>query len=169
MDLAMPPPMSRPPRTVRLIATLALIALLLPACSQRQSPEDEVRAQIRDAVAAAEQKSVGTLRDMLSEQYTDSEGRDKRAVEGLLRVHFLRNESLHFYTRIHSVTLPRPDRAEAVVVVAMAGVPIASEEELAGLRADLHRFEIEFAREDRTWRVRRAAWQRAEPGEFLRP
>ena len=57
----------------------------------------------------------------------------------------------------------------SAVLVAMAGVPIASAQELPLLRADLHRFEIDFVRENKTWRVQRAAWRRAELSEFLGP
>ena len=147
-----------------------VVAMLLPGCrGERASPEAEVRALINSAVTAAEQKSIGTLKDMISEKYADDQGQNKRAVEGLLRLQFLRNESVHLYAHIQSVTLPQPDRAQASVLVAMAGVPIASAQELSLLRADLHRFEIEFARDNKTWRVQRAAWRRAELGEFLAP
>ena len=154
-----------------LIGLLGLVlAMLLPGCrGERASPEAEVRALINSAVAAAEQKSIGTLKDMVSEKYADEQGQNKRAIENLLRLHFLRNETVHLYARTQSVTLPQPDRAQATVLVAMAGVPIASAQELPLLRADLHRFEIDFARENKTWRVRRAAWRRAELGEFLGP
>lgn len=156
---------------LRRLATLGLIGMLaLTGCrAERDTPEAQVRSLIRDAVAAAEQKQLGALRDMVSERYADEQGLDKRAVENLLRLQFLRNERLHLYTHIQSVTLPQPDRAQATVLVAMAGVPIASEADLAALRADLHRFEIDFAREDKTWRVQRAVWRRAETGELLGP
>lgn len=156
---------------LRHLAALGLIGMLaLAGCrAGRDTPEAQVRLLIRDAVAAAEQKQLGTLRDMVSERYADEQGLDKRAVENLLRLQFLRNERLHLYTRIQSVTLPKPDRAQATVLVAMAGVPIASEADLPALRADLHRFEIDFAREDRTWRVQRAAWRRVEPTELVSP
>jgi hypothetical protein len=152
-------------------AALALAAaLLLGGCrGAPDDPEAQVRALVRDAVAAAERKDVGALRAMVSERYADDQGQDKRAVEALLRLHFLRNQSIHLYTRIRSVELAPPDRAQASVLVAMAGVPIASEEQLPGVRADLHRFELELAREDGAWRVQRAAWRRTEPGEFLNP
>ncbi len=147
-----------------------ILALLLPGCSgERESPEAQVRSLIKTAATAAEQKSIGTLRDMISAQYKDDEGKDKRAIEALLRVHFLRSESLHLYAHIQTVTLPQSDRARAIVLVAMAGVPIAAAEDLPALRADLHRFEVDFAREDKRWRVQRAAWRRAELGEFLGP
>ncbi len=152
----------------RLPLLIGLLVLLLPGCrGERASPEAEVRALINSAVTAAEQKSFGTLRDMISEKYADEQGQNKRAVEGLLRLHFLRNETVHLYAYIQSVTLPQPDRAQAAVLVAMAGVPIASAQELPLLRADLHRFEIDFVRENKTWRVQRAAWRRAELSEFL--
>ena len=147
-----------------------VVAVLLPGCrGERTSPEAEVRAQISRALAASEQKSIGTLKDIVSEKYTDDQGHDKRAIENLLRLHFLRHETLHLYARVASITLPQPDRAEAIVLVAMAGVPIVSAQELPTLRADLHRFEINFAREAKTWRVQRAAWRRAELGEFINP
>jgi hypothetical protein len=152
-----------------LIGLLGLVvAVLLPGCrGERASPEAEVRALIYSAVAAAEQKNIGTLKDIISKRYTDDQGQNKRAVEALLRLHILRNETVHVYAHIQSVTLPQADRAQATVLVAMAGVPIASALDLPVLRADLHRFEIDFAREGKTWRVQRAAWRRAQPGEFL--
>jgi hypothetical protein len=145
-------------------------AMLLTGCGgEREGPEAQVRSLIKSAATAAEQKNVGTLRDMISTQYKDDQGQDKRAIEALLRFHFLRNESLHLFAHTQTVTLPQPDNAQAIVLVAMAGVPIAAVEELSALRADLHRFEVDFVREDKRWRVRRAAWRRAEPGEFLGP
>ena len=158
-------------RLCLLIGLLGLVAaMLLPGCrGERASPEAEVRALINSAAVAAEQKNIGTLRDSISEKYADEQGQNKRAIENLLRLHFLRNESVHLFAHIQSVTLPQPDRAQATVLVAMAGVPIASAQELPALRADLHRFEIEFTREGKTWRVQRAAWRRAELGEFLSP
>lgn len=152
--------------TTRSVALL--VALLTAGCGgEPESPEAQVRAQITRAVEAAEAKDVGALRAMVSDRYSDPDGRDKRAVEAILRLHFLRNQSVHLYTRVQSVTVSKPDRAEASVLVAMAGVPITSEVELPALRADLHRFDIDFALEDDTWRVERAVWSRAELGEIV--
>jgi hypothetical protein len=39
-------------------------------------------------------------------------------------------------------------------------------QELERLRADLHRFEITLASENKEWKVVRAEWRRAEPGDF---
>jgi hypothetical protein len=160
--------MNRRRRQIRLLGLV--VVMLLPGCrGARTSPEEQVRALIHGATAAAEQKQIGTLRDMISDRYADVQGQNKPAIEALLRLHFLRNENLHLYTHIQSVTLPQPDRAQASVLVAMAGVPIVSAQDLPAVRADLHRFEIDFVREEKTWRVQRAAWRRAELDEFLAP
>jgi len=155
----------------RQIGSLGLVVvMLLTGCrGARTSPEEQVRALINSATAAAELKQIGTLRDLISEHYADDQGQNKRAIEALLRLHFLRNEHLHLYAHVQSVTLPQPDRAQATVLIAMAGVPMVSAQDLIAVRADLYRFEIEFAREDKTWRVQRAAWRRAELGEFRAP
>ena len=157
-------------RSFHLILSTLLGLSLLAACQrERPAPEAQVRTLIQEAVTAAEQKRLGTLRDMISEHYRDDQAHDKRAVENLLRLQFLRNESLHLFARIPSVTVTAPDRAQAIVLVAMAGVPIASVQELATLRADLHRFEIDFVLEKKKWGAQRAVWRRAEVGEFFNP
>lgn len=157
---------------LRLLIGFLVFVLTIPLTGcrgDRTSPEDEVRALIHNAVIAAEQKSIGSLKEIVSEQYVDEQGQNKRAIEALLRLHFLRNESVHLYTHTQSITLMPPDHAQVIVLVAMAGVPIASALELPALRADLHRFEIDVGREGKTWRVQRAGWRRAELREFVSP
>ena len=126
-----------------------------------------MRALLKRGEEAAEKKETGVLRQMISEKYADSQGQDKKAIEAILRYYFLRNESIHLLTRIQSIDFPQPQRAQAVVLVAMAGQPIAGAQELERLRADLHRFEITFVRENKEWKVIRAEWRRAEVGDFI--
>lgn len=156
-------------RVFIVLSSLLGLSLLAACQRERPAPEAQVRALIQETVAAAEQKRLGAIRDKISDHYRDEQGQDKRTVENVLRLQFLRNESLHLLARVPSVTVIAPDRAQAIVLVAMAGVPIASAQELATLRADLHRFEIDFVLENKQWRVQRAVWRRAEAGEFFSP
>lgn len=158
-----------PTRTFRIGWFCAALALLVSCGGEPETPEDQVRALIQRATAAAEDKSIGKLREMISDRYADAHQQDKRGIEALLRFHFLRNKTIHLFTRIPNVTLTDPDHAQATVLVAMGGVPIPSADDLPALRADLHHFEIELAREEDQWRVTRAAWRRAEPAEFMNP
>lgn len=137
------------------------------ACSSGDSPEAQVRTLLQQGEAAAEKKESALLRQMVSEKYADSQGQDKKAIDAILRYYFLRNQSIHLFTRIRQVSFPQPDLAQADVMVAMAGQPISDAEELERLRADLHRFEITLARENGEWKVTRAEWRRAEFADFL--
>jgi hypothetical protein len=58
-------------------------------------------------------------------------------------------------------------RAQTVVLVAMAGQPIPGVQEIERLRADLHRFEITLANENKEWKAIRVEWRQAELGDFL--
>jgi hypothetical protein len=160
---------SPPCRRAIFLAALGAVSLLpLVSCSpQKDSPDAQVRALFARAETAAEQKDLAALRPMLSDKYADGEGRDKKAIEAVLRFYFLRNQAIHLFTRIQSIEFPEASRARAVVLVAMAGGPIKNGQELERLHADLNRFVITLAREDGEWKVIGAEWRRAEPGDFL--
>jgi hypothetical protein len=141
---------------------------LLVSCSPAEdSPETQIRMLLERGETAAEKKQTGELRKMISEKYSDSQGQDKRAIEAILRYYFLRHESIHLLMRIQSIAFPQPAQAQAIVLVAMAGQPISGTQELERLRADLHRFEITLTSENKEWKVTRAEWRRAEPGDFF--
>jgi hypothetical protein len=52
------------------------------------------------------------------------------------------------------------------VLVAMTGVPVESLETLVSLKADLYRFDLQLLNDD-DWQIRRAAWQRTDPGSLI--
>lgn len=147
--------------------TILGLALWLGGCSETQTPEARLRALIESAEQAAENKEGRVLRGYISDAYRDVDGRDRRMVDGILRLVLLRHESIHLLTRISEIAIPQPTRARAIVYVAMAGRPIAGPAQLASLRASLYRFELEFIDEGGAWRVASAAWRRAEPADFI--
>jgi len=145
----------------------ALLALALVACSRQPSPEAEIRELIERAATAAEARDVRDLRAMIADDYADERGLDRKAVENLLRLHVLRQQSIHLFVRVRGIEFPEPDRALASIAVAMAGRPVARADELAGLTADLYRFELEWVRHGRSdWKVRRATWEPARLDDF---
>ncbi|MBK7542418.1 MAG: hypothetical protein IPP10_12565 [Candidatus Competibacteraceae bacterium] len=152
--------------TLRPWLELALV-LLLVACSRPPSPETEVRALIAAAVTAAEERNVRDLRALIAEDYADPRGLDRKAVENLIRLYVLRQQSIHLFTRVRHIEFPESERALASVVAAMAGKPVQDAGALVGLDADLYRFELELVRYGRNdWRVRSADWEPARLDDF---
>jgi hypothetical protein len=163
-------PCAAPRRRPKCLALLTILAAAwLPACAaEPDSPEAQIRALLQQAEAAAEEKNVGALKQLLSESYSDDHGQDRQAVAGLLTFTFLRNQSVHLLTRVRSIEFPEPAQARTTVFVAMAGTPIPGIDELPRVRADLYRFDFSLGDEGSgDWRVTRAAWRRASADDFL--
>lgn len=156
------------PTRVFVRAIVISLSLFACACSKPETPEQRIRAMLNDAELAAENRDVRALRDCVSERYADEEGRDRRAIDGILRLYVFRNKSIHLLTRIQSITLTPAAHARVVIYVAMAGRPITDAKALAVFHASLYRLDLRLIEEDSVWRVLRAGWRPAELSDFGR-
>lgn len=148
-------------------AALLAIALALGACGKPNDPERQIRELLQSAETSIEKKDIGPVRGYISERYTDEDGRDRRAIDGLLRLYVLRNEHIHLLTRVSDISFPGKKLARVALYVAMAAQPIAHAEDLTRLQADLYRFELDFAEEDKSWHLISARWRPALPSDFV--
>ena len=146
----------------------AVLVLAIAACSPpASSPETEIRQFIARAQVAGEERNLRDLRGLIADDYSDDQGRDRKAVEGLIRLHVLRHQSIHLFTRIRDIALTGPDHAKVSVAAALAGRPVASADQLIGLNADLYRFDFALIRRGQDdWQVLHAAWERAKLDDF---
>ena len=144
------------------------VLLLMTACSgPADAPETEIRQFIARAQAAIEERNMGDLRTLIADDYSDSEGRDRKAIEQLMRLYILRSQSVHLFVRIRDIVLTGPDHATVSIAVAMAGKPMNSADQLIGFNADLYRFDLELIRQaNGDWPVLRASWDRAKLDDF---
>jgi len=150
-----------------LLLSFSFVAIFL-CCSKSDSPEDMLREILKHAETAAEERDLSAFKEIISANYADEARHNKNEIVGILMYYFLRNKSIHLFTRITTIEFPHPEKAEVTMFVAMAGGPITSAEELLLIRADFHRFDIAFADEgDNDWKVIRARWRRAERKDFI--
>jgi ketosteroid isomerase-like protein len=156
---------------VRRALAHAALALALAACGgdAPPTPEEEVRALVEAFARAADQRDAGAALELISDAYADENGRDKRELHGVVAGYFLRNEAIHVVTRVKTVRLAEPPTQASVdAVAALTGAPVADPGEIAGLDADVYRFELEARREDDgRWRVSSAHWRPAQMGDLL--
>jgi hypothetical protein len=148
----------------------ALLAILLVwwapffACtSPPDSPEAQIRALIKKAEVAAENKDMATLKDIIAADYKDQRERDKRALSAVLAYELLQHRAIHLLTQIKSIDVSEPGHAQAAVFVAMAGRPVKGLQDLVDLHADLYRVDASF-RADRPgdWKLVSADWRQAQ-------
>jgi hypothetical protein len=131
--------------------------LLLTACSDDGSPEQQVRAVIESMEVAAEARDVGDLMEHISASYRDAQGQDRTEASRYARGYFIANQSVHLLTRVESLEFPAPDEARVKLQVGMAGRAGAPGQ--AGLSADLYDFDLALVREDGEWKVSYADWR----------
>jgi hypothetical protein len=139
-----------------LAATLS--ALLAAGCGSTD-PEAELRAVLEAAETAAEQRDAGFFADLVAEGYRDSHGNDRDQLLRMLRGYFVANQRIEMVSRIDEIVLEGGDAARAVLHAGILGQRSGAEL-LAGVDADLYRFELELVN-DGEWRIIGAKWNRA--------
>jgi len=151
----------------RLAALAVLVAVALPAVSCGEPPEVRLRRVLEQGEKAAEQKDHARLAELVSDDYTDEQGYDRRGLLGFARAYFLQLDSVYILTRERSLVITGPGQAEVTLLVAVTSVPVDSFPDLGGMTADLARVEMRFQEEDGEWKLISADWSPADLTDFL--
>jgi hypothetical protein len=133
------------------VAAVALVA----SCAPDASPEQQVRDFIARGEELAESRDVSGVASLVSEDYSDALGYDKRELTNYLRGYFVMHPSVNLLVRIDSLEFPAERLAQAQITVGMLGRRGESAEDWE-LAADLQTLEVELLNEDGEWRVIRA-------------
>lgn len=137
----------------------ALAAALVAGCGSSDS-EAEIRALFAAAERAAEARDAGFFGDIVGEGYRDSRGNDRAELVRTLRGYFIVNQRIEVVSRVDEIVLEGGDAARAVVHAGMLGQR-SDGDLLAGVNADLYRFEIELVNDDGEWQIIGANWDGA--------
>ena len=142
---------------------LSLICAVLAGCGSSSSgPEDALRSWVSEAEVAAEERDRGGLLALISENYADGRGNDYEGVGQMLRIYFLRQQSVALLTTIDEIVLADDTAAMLKLTVGMAGLNNSA----LGVSADAYNFELELQIDDDEWLLIGARW--GELGEKLR-
>lgn len=113
-------------------------------------------------MAAAESKERRAMMTMVSPAYADARGNTRDSIESMLRVYFLRMNTVELLTSIEQISVIGDSAAEVVLKVGMAG----THDGVLGFSADAYRFAFELQRQDDEWLLISARW--GEWGKELR-
>ncbi len=142
---------------------LLAAALALGACGGPATPaEQQLRDWVDRGVAAAEAKERRKLVKMISPAYADARGNERDAVENMLRVYFMRMDSVELITSIDEINIIGDTAAELQLTVGMAG----THDGVLGFSADAYQFALELEQDGDDWRLISARW--GELGKELR-
>jgi hypothetical protein len=142
-------------------ASLALFVLLAAGCSR--AARDPVQVMLDELAAAAEARDADRVLGRLSDAFQGRGGEPRAEIGPMLRRYFAGYESIGI--ELHNVEIEHQDGSARVrCVVAFSGHPRKAFG-LEGLLppSAVYRFDLDAVSEGGTWRVRRAAWEPAEP------
>lgn len=141
----------------RLALTLMMLAVLagMSACGSADSdPEAEIRAWVGAMEDAAANEARRDIVAAISEAYADARGNSRQDIDNMLRLLFLRNDSIGLVSTIGGIEIDGGSAAMVEVTVGMAGL----DDSALGISADAYRFELELTRDDDEWRLISARW-----------
>ncbi len=143
------------------IALLLLLALVASCADDPDDPEQQVRAWVDAMQEAAEEKARRDMVANISPAYVDSHGYGRDDIDRLLRLYFLRQNTVVLMSHIDEVRIIGGTAAEVSVTVGMA----ATNDGVMGISADAYRFELELEHDGDDWKLISAHW--GELGEQI--
>jgi len=152
-------------KPVRRKILLCLMLLLIQACSDDSSPEDQIRRFVDSGVQAAEARSVDDLSELLHANFVDQQGHNDKQLARLLRAYFFRHKNIHLFSRIDNIEILSVSQASVSLYVAMASTVISDVSALSSLSARIYRFELQLVKQG-DWLLRHASWEPASIGAF---
>jgi len=153
---------------IHLARTAVAVVLLcwMFGCATELSPQEQVRQTLEDAENFARDRNLDQLREFVSKDYMDAEGRDRRGLTQMVALYFRNTDTLFLRTRAGAIDFVGSDEAHATVVAAIADVPI-DDLDLNQLSADFVRFELTLRHEGKDWKIVEANWKSISLPEFL--
>jgi hypothetical protein len=139
-------------RNMKMLFPAAALAAAMVAGCETSDPEAEIRTLLAAAEGAAEARDAGFFGAIVGEGYRDSRGQDRTELLRMLRGYFIANQRIEVVSRVDEVVLEGADAARAVVHAGLLGQRSGAEL-LAGVEADLYRFELELVNEGGEWRI----------------
>jgi hypothetical protein len=149
-------------RGLRIIA----LVVVLGACAEPDTPEEQVRALMSAVQTAANESDVGTLRSFVAATYRDSRGNTKDEIDRMIGLQILRGRP-YVLLRVQDLTVDDATHAEIHVLAGMARVPVGGFDELRKAAADIYVFNLTLLDEGKgKWRVTSAQWRFAGPDDL---
>jgi hypothetical protein len=139
------------------------VLLFFPAC-HKETEEDKVKKVITSVQQAAEEKKIKTVLDHISKSYQDPQGNDHNGVKGLLAFYFFRHQKISVYMPNIDIMV-KGEKAVAVFQAILTGK--GTGEDAGGILPEAlgaYNFEVLLAKEDGSWKVTSAKWERAGEG-----
>jgi len=142
---------------------IGLGALLLLASCADESEEARILKFMSGLGKLVEKKDLSGLLAVLTDDYADFEGRDKKATEALVGDYFQRRFGIVMHllhTKVGDITAGGEASLETDVVLSSGGAEVLRK--IMRFAGDFYRFKLELRKTPVGWRISRAEWEYLE-------
>jgi len=137
-----------------MLALGAVSFSILSACGS-SSDEEQVRAVIAAAEAAAESRDASDAMKLVADDYADERGYDKQQLHQYLRGYLLMHPKIELLVNVDDIEFETASRARVQVEIAMLGTQRGAGDMQAKLAGELESWRVDMQRRDGEWRVTR--------------
>jgi hypothetical protein len=133
--------------------------LILTSCAH-ESEEARILKFMSRVGKLVEKKDQPGLLAVLTDDYTDFEGRDKKATEALVGDYFRRRFGIvvHLlHTKVGDITAEGEASLETDVVLSSGGAEVLRK--IVRFAGDFYRFKLDLRKIPEGWRISRAEWE----------
>ena len=149
------------------IAVFLVLAFFFASCGNGDRPEEQVKRFVDAGEAAVEARNMGDVKSLISENYSDDQGRTRGDLVAVSARYILSNKNIHVLTRIGELNFPTEDKCILQLYVAMTGQNVSDLDALLNMQADLYLFEMELVLENDEWKLLKADWRPAKGEDFF--
>jgi len=146
------------------VLCMLVLAVLAAASCARETEEDRVKKVLTGIQLAAEEKKISAVLEHISKSYQDPQGNDFSGIKGILAFYFFRHEKVSVYMPnidIAVTGLTAKALFQAILTGRGAGESAGT---ILPEALGAYNFEVILRKEERTWKVTSAQWQRAGEG-----
>jgi len=143
------------------------IIILSVSCSSEKTPEIIAADFISLCETAVSKRDARSLRNVISDDYSDNKGRTKKDIAAIASGYLLRNRKIYVFSILDQVFQTEQNNLSVTVLVALAGKPVTDRTILLSMNADMYWFDLVLGQERDGWKLFSATWRQALVEDFL--
>ncbi len=156
--------MTTSPQLIRNCILVAFTIVFLSSCTEK-SPEEEIIEFIDNVAKHVENKSTGSLRKLIAEDYSDDNGFAKSEILRIAAGYFLRKQSINVLYKTEDIIINEEENYATITIYAAISDTELQKDDLRLLQAEFHKLVVRL-KKDSDWQCTAIDWKPSNSDEF---
>ncbi len=156
--------MTNSPQLIRNCIVVAFSLVFLSSCAEK-SPEEEITEYIYNVAKHVENKSTGSLRKLIADDYADDNGFSKSEILRIAAGYFLRKQSIHVLYKTEDIIINEEEKRATFTIYAAISETELQKDDLRIIQAEFHKLAVRLEK-DSDWLCTAIDWKVSNSDEF---